>query len=462
MDSYYVSDINPVEGAVPAATPGDGAPVAGASSGASEGALTVTQVLKKLEGKLKTFSATVIGEVSEFSDKPGYKAVYFTISDDSAALPCLMWKNDFSQCDVELRKGLLVEVSGYFSLYVAKGRMNFTVKRMRLAGEGDLRLKVAQLARKLQAEGLMDPERKKAIPRLPQRIGVVTSPRGKAIQDVLRTLRRRYPLATVVVAGIPVEGAVAPAEICRGLTLLDSQDCDVILLVRGGGSYEDLMPFNDEQVARTVHACRTPVITGIGHEPDTTIADMVSDRRASTPTAAAEAATEGADHLSSDLEAYGQRLGMALSRRLETAQLQVERWASRGIFQDAAGLFEGYRQDLDLTAQRLHHAIPDALNRDRARIALMAQSLKQDARSLLVPFEKGMQLSAAQLEALSPLAVLARGYSITWNQEGRVVSRTEQVEVGQAARIRVSDGEIDVRVEAIRPEQSEETQGGDR
>ena len=226
MDNYYIGDIKQATGtATSAAT----------SAATSEDALTVTQVLKKLEGKLKTFSATVIGEVSEFSDKPGYKAVYFTISDDSAALPCLMCKSDFAQCDVELRKGLLVEVSGYFSLYVAKGRMNFTVKRMRLAGEGDLRLKVAQLARKLQAEGLMAPEEKKAVPRLPQRIGVVTSPRGKAIQDVLRTLRRRYPLATVVVAGIPVEGAVAPAEICRGLTLLDSQSCDVILLVRGGG-----------------------------------------------------------------------------------------------------------------------------------------------------------------------------------------------------------------------------------
>ena len=219
------------------------------------------------------------------------------------------------------------------------------------------------------------------------------------------------------------------------------------------------MPFNDEQVARTIHACRTPVITGIGHEPDTTIADMVSDLRASTPTAAAEAATEGADHLASDLESYGQRLSMALSRRLETASLQVERWASRGIFRDAAGLFEGYRQDLDLTSQRLHHAIPDALNRDRARIDLLAQSLKQEARSLLVPFEKSMQLSAAGLEALSPLAVLSRGYSITWNQEGRAVSHTGQVQVGQQARIRVSDGEIDVRVEAIHPE---ETQGGDQ
>jgi len=175
--------------------------------------------------------------------------------------------------------------------------LQFVVRQLEPAGEGRLRMQVAELARRLEAEGLMSPERKRRIPSHPSRIAVVTSPRGKAVHDVLRTLRRRYPLAEVLVAGVAVEGDGAPSEIVEGLRVAAAAQPDVVLLVRGGGSYEDLMPFNAESVARAVVASPVPVVTGIGHEPDTSIADMVADLRASTPTAAAESVAPSVEEL---------------------------------------------------------------------------------------------------------------------------------------------------------------------
>ena len=231
-------------------------------------------------------TVTIVGEVSEVSIKAGYKAVYFTVKDDRSSLPCMMWMNRYHATGIVLNVGSLVEMTGRFTLYAAKGRMNFDAFTLRLAGEGNLRLQVANLARKLEAEGLMSAERKRPIPKYPEAIGLVTSPRGAAVHDVLRTLRRRYPAATVRLAGVPVEGRDAPQLSSPGPGCRRPSDAEVMLLVRGGGSFEDLMTFNDEMLARAVAACPVPVVTGIGHEPDTSIADMVADFRASTPTAA--------------------------------------------------------------------------------------------------------------------------------------------------------------------------------
>ena len=251
-------------------------------------ALSVSEAMGFAKGALESRTLVVEGEVSEFNDKPGYKAAYFTIADASSPMSCMMWRNRYLASGVELRVGEKVRVTGRFTVYVPKGRMQFEVFSLAPAGEGDLRQRVDRLARKLEAQGLMDPARKRPIPRFCQRVAVVTSPRGKAVHDVMRTLRRRNPLVELLVCGVAVEGADAPAHIIEGLRVAAQARPDAILLVRGGGSYEDLMPFNDEQLARAVAACPVPVVTGIGHEPDTTICDMVGDLRCSTPTAAAE------------------------------------------------------------------------------------------------------------------------------------------------------------------------------
>ncbi|MGN0035432.1 MAG: exodeoxyribonuclease VII large subunit, partial [Coriobacteriales bacterium] len=319
--------------------------------------LTVTQALTVAKRSLKAITVTVAGEVSEVSDKPGYKAVYFTLRDEGSAMPCLMWHNLYEGCGVRLSQGMLVEATGTFDVYTAKGRMNFSARRLRLAGEGDLRMRVAALARKLQREGLMDVSRKRPLPALPSRVAVVTSPRGKAVHDCLRTLRRRYPLAEVYVCGVPVEGDAAPAALVEGLACAERSGAEVILLVRGGGSYEDLMPFNDERLARAIAACGVPVVTGIGHEPDNSIADMVADRRCSTPTAAAEAVVPSRDELASQLDRQGARLAKGLRRNVERQSFTLERLASQPLFRDPSYLFGDGWVTLDLLSDRLSRAL---------------------------------------------------------------------------------------------------------
>ena len=238
----------------------------------------VTEAIARMNGYLSGFPLVILGEVSEVNAKRGYSAVYFTIKDQKSSLPCMMWNTIYERTS-GLRVGMKIEVAGQFDIYAPKGRMSFKASSFKIAGEGNLRQKVDALARALRSEGLMDDARKRPVPRFPEKVCVVTSPRGDAVRDVLRTLRRRFPLATVSVAGVPVEGKTAAEGMVRALAACALEGCDVILLVRGGGSFEDLMPFNDEALARAVAASPVPVVTGIGHEPDTTIAPPRPRRR---------------------------------------------------------------------------------------------------------------------------------------------------------------------------------------
>ena len=253
--------------------------------------LSVSQAVEIAAGALDAIpQLSVLGEVTGFrgpNARSGH--CYFQIKDDSAAVDCIIWKGAYLKRTFDLRDGMQVSFKGSFNLYKATGRMSFVARSFSLAGEGLLRQQVAQLAEKLRREGLMDEARKRRIPVFCSRVAVVTSLSGAVIDDVKRTLRRRNPLVELVCVGAKVQGEGAPTELIEGLrraaSITPAPDC--ILLVRGGGSFEDLMTFNDEELARAVAACPVPVVTGIGHEPDTSICDMVSDRRASTPTAAA-------------------------------------------------------------------------------------------------------------------------------------------------------------------------------
>jgi exodeoxyribonuclease VII large subunit len=426
--------------------------------------LSVSQALALAKDSLEQISATIVGEVSELSDKPGYKAVYFTLTDEAAALSCLMWRNNYQRTGVELRQGMLVEVSGVFSVYAAKGRMNFDVKALRLAGEGELRLKVAALARKLEAQGLMDPLRKRPLPLFPAKVALVTSPRGKAVHDVLRTLRRRYPLAEVLIAGVPVEGNGAAASIIEGLTVAQASGAEVILLVRGGGSYEDLMPFNDEALAQAIAASTLPVVTGIGHEPDNSIADMVADFRASTPTAAAERIVPNQEDLASTLTHRESSLRRSLTMILTQARTTLAWLCGRTLFTDPSVLLRDYELALDGSTERLRQSLPRKLLRDsqlvdtmRARLALLGSNL---LRSPTAAFE----LNAARLDGLSPLAVLARGYSIAYDGRGHVIDSVDAVDLHQQLRVRLADGSLICAVEEkchedLAPRQKEEQHG---
>jgi exodeoxyribonuclease VII large subunit len=334
--------------------------------------------------------------------------------------------------------------------------MQFQVKSLALAGEGVLRMQVAALARKLEAEGLMRADRKRPLPAYPQRIAVVTSPRGKAIHDVIRTLRRRYPLAELLVAGVAVEGAGAADEIVEGLQVVAEGNPDVVLLVRGGGSYEDLMPFNAEEVARAVVGCLAPVVTGIGHEPDTSIADMVSDLRASTPTAAAEAVAPSVEEISRRIEKDSHRLGSALQSTLRHSAHKVGAIAGRPLFTEPEAVLGPAAQRIDMLAQSLHGALPGRLQRDQDRLGFARLSLLSLGPRLARPSAEHVRLSSARLDDLSPLKVLGRGYSMTTMSDGRtVVSSTDDVTEGDSIGVRVKDGTIGCRVESVEKEEAD-------
>ena len=415
-----------------------------------ERSLSVTEAMTLARGALESVRVRVIGEVSELSDKPGYKAAYFTIADSGASMSCLMWRDAYAASGLMLRCGMLVELSGQFSAYLPKGRMQFTVRTLALAGEGMLRMQVADLARRLEAEGLMRADRKRPLPRYPERIALVTSPRGKAVHDVLLTLRRRYPMARVLVAGVPVEGDGAERAIVEGIRCASEADPDVVLLVRGGGSYEDLMPFNSEAVARAVATCPVPVVTGIGHEPDTCIADMVADLRASTPTAAAESVAPSVLELARLLRKERAALGRALQQTVTAAAHRVTRVAERPAFSDPHVVLGPAHQALDLAAMRLERAIPTRLERDASTAKHLGARLRILGGRMTERSSARVGLSAARLQDLSPLAILARGYSATFAADGRtVVSRVAQASTGDRLYVRVADGRFHCTVDLI-------------
>lgn len=434
-------------------------------------ALSVSAAIRLVKEELDALPLCIEGEVSQVSNKPGYKAVYFTIKDKSSALPCMMWVNRYAQANVELKVGALVRVTGKLSIYAAKGTMNFEVSSLKLAGEGDIRLKIAQLAEKLTKEGLTDVRRKRAVPALPERIGLVTSPRGAAVHDVLRTLRRRYPFAQVLLAGVPVEGADAPRYLVTGMKTVIDAGAELVLVVRGGGSFEDLMPFNDERLARTIAACPVPVVTGIGHEPDTTIADLVADLRCSTPTAAAEAVSPEDGYLDGMLAQSADKMKSCVERKLHLEALRLDGQARRPLFRDSQALLSQEWMGLDYSAERLSRAIPMNIMRDKSSLDAAQASLRKLSTTLVaadkqrvadtsqragkaiaVNFDRfGAQLSlaAAQVNSLSPLAVLGRGYSIVFDGQGSVVHDANAVCVGDDVRVRLGKGSLSCKVNAV-------------
>lgn len=432
-------------------------------------ALSVSDAMYLAKGALEGIRIRVVGEVSECTSKPGYKAVYFSLKDAAAVMPCLMWRDAYDASGVTLRDGQLVEVAGYFTTYAAKGRLQFQVREVALAGEGVLRMKVAALARALEAEGLMREDRKRALPPFPSRIAVVTSPRGKAVHDIVRTLRRRYPVAELLIAGVQVEGEAAPAEIVRGLLAAGACGADVVILGRGGGSYEDLMPFNDEAVARAIASCPVPVVTGIGHEPDTSIADMVADLRASTPTAAAEAVAPNVGEIRARLDSQRRLLGRALSHMVAASTHRVRLLAQRPIFCDPTVLIAGRLQAVDMLAETLNRALPALIQRQERIVEQSARSLgrlgphvldthslrlerAQDrlgaaGRDVLEGAEREIAVAAARLHDLSPLAILARGYAVCYEEGGAVLRSADGVREGDRVRVRLNAGQLGCVVE---------------
>ncbi len=367
----------------------------------------------------------VTGEVSNFS-RPASGHLYFTLKDGGAALRCVMWRSTVQRQGFIPRDGEAIDVHGSISIYEAGGQYQLYADLFRQAGEGALYAEFLRLKALLEAEGLFAPERKRAIPARPRRIGIVTSPTGAALQDMLNTLRRRYPLVEVVLAPTPVQGDEAPPGIIAALKdIARIAHPDVIILARGGGSIEDLWAFNDERVARAIAASPIPVITGVGHETDFTIADFVSDLRAPTPTAAAELATPSQVDLRLDLVELSGRL----TRSLQSYTSQL-RWTYR-----------------ELQAQLERNSPLVQIQSDSQRVDELERRLSTSLAHQMLLMRSQLTGMIQRLAALNPRSVLERGYAIVTNRAGEAISHVTQVSGGEALRVQVSDGDFGVRVE---------------
>ena len=367
---------------------------------------------------------SVSGEISNFTRaRSGH--LYFTLKDDSAQVRCVMWKSAAARLVFDPRDGDAVVANGRISVYEAGGAYQLYAERLTPAGRGDLAQAFELLKQRLAAEGLFDPAHKKPIPQFPEKIGIVTSANAAALRDILNVLRRRYPLVRVLVAPTLVQGAEAPAQIVRALRWLDGRDdVDTIIVSRGGGSIEDLWAFNDEQVARAIHAARHPVIAGVGHEIDTTIADYVADLRAPTPSAAAELAVPDMGELRLGIGGLRQLLESGLAMELRERQTRVTDLARTLALLGPAGRLDGLRQRLDGFSLRLEAAIDRGLERRAGSVALL----------------KG------RMAGVSPLATLARGYAIVRSEQGRVIRGSDEVAGGQALTVQVHRGRFGVTV----------------
>jgi exodeoxyribonuclease VII large subunit len=368
----------------------------------------------------------VTGEVSNFS-KPASGHIYFTLKDSSASLRCVMWRNTVLRQSFLPRDGEAIDVHGSISVYEAGGQYQLYADVFRQAGEGAMFQEFLRLKAKLEDEGLFAAERKKPIPPRPKRIGIVTSATGAALQDMLNTLRRRYPLVEVVLAATPVQGDEAPPKIITALQDVARQaHPDVILLARGGGSIEDLWAFNDEGVARAIAASPIPIITGVGHETDFTIADFVADLRAPTPTAAAELAVPDQADLRLELAELGQRL----NRSIQGFASEL-RWAFNTIYNQLERNSPLVQiQSASQRVDELDHLLGATTNH-------MLQLMSTHLRGL-----------SQHLAALNPSAVLERGFAIVTNQAGETIARVGQVSAGEPLNVQVSDGDFGVHVDS--------------
>ncbi len=367
---------------------------------------------------LQEIKLSVLGEVSELTDSRGYRAVYFSLKDERSVLPCLMWRNIYDYQDIELKEGMLVELSGKFSLYAPKGRFNFSATSIKLAGEGVLREKVERLKRKLASEGLFDDENKSHLPDLPERIGLITSESGAVVHDVLRTLRRHNACIEVVFYGTSVEGSSAALSITEALRALDNEDLDAILLVRGGGSYEDLMVFNDENLVRAIYDMKTPVISGVGHEPDVTLVDCVADVRASTPTAAAEMIVQAREDFADRFRALEASLHLCMEQSILTFSLELKNLEAKVTRACPSTRLDNYLIQLDFASRRMIRVADQIIESKRASLASCE----------------------LRLDDLSPLSIIKRGYAYLRDERGSVL-RGGAVDVGSRIEV-VTSSEI--------------------
>jgi exodeoxyribonuclease VII large subunit len=431
-------------------------------------ALTVSELTDRIQGVLETefLDVWVEGEVSNLKlATSGHW--YFSLKDERAQLAAVVWRNDARLVRFRPKDGMKVLARGQLRVYPPRGAYQLTVQVLEPLGKGSLQQAFEELKQKLEREGLFAPARKRALPMLPRRIGVVTSPSGAVLRDILRVLRSRFANLEVLVYPAPVQGEGAAAEIAQGIRALNRLGgLDVILLARGGGSLEDLWAFNEEGVARAIAASRIPTISAVGHETDFTISDFVADLRAATPSAAAERVVQAKEQLQARVKALDERRDASLRLRLTRLRARMQAAAAHRVFAAEQGRLRILAQRTDELGRRSETGLLRAVERARAHARRLGERLEafrlerqltarrerldRQRDRLAVLFRAGTERRrarlgrlAASLDGLSPLAVLARGYALVWDEaKGRLVRDAAEVATGEALRIRLHKGAL--------------------
>ena len=393
--------------------------------------LSVTELNERIKGLLDRdpllSEVCVRGELSNYKIYPSGHH-YFTLKDSESSLRCVMFRTQASKLRFRPESGMGVTAYGRVTVYPRDGAYQLYCTQLMPEGMGDLQVAYEQLKARLEAEGLFDPAHKKPLPLFPQKIAIVTSSAGAAVHDMMRILGRRWPMSKLLVLPVRVQGAEAPAEIAGAIRYANEfKVADLIITGRGGGSIEDLWAFNDERVARAIFASEIPVISAVGHEPDVTISDYVADRRASTPSNAAEIAVPDQNEIREVLAGYALRADQSERKRLEALRERLRALEDKRVLNDPSAALEMRRQDLDHRLQRL-------LSAEERIVSARRQSFVR---------------LAASLDAMSPLRVLRRGYAVATDDRGALVRSAAALSAGDRVKLRFTDGAADCRVETV-------------
>ena len=403
---------------------------------------SITQINAYIQGKMNEdpmlAQVAVRGEISNYKLYPSGHH-YFTLKDEQSALKCVMFKGNAMSLRFRPASGMKVIALGRISVYPRDGQYQLYVSSMAMDGIGDLYAAFEALKKKLSQQGLFDPAKKKPIPKYPQTIGVVTSSAGAAVHDILRILRRRYPLCSVRLLPVRVQGAEAPEEIASAIRYANAHNlADLLIVGRGGGSIEDLWAFNDERVAYAIYESHIPIISAVGHEPDVTIADYVADLRAATPSNGAELAVPDREALAQNLDAFSAAMTGALNRQLRLASQRLEGLAASPALRSPTGYLDRREKDLGLLKEKL----------------LAAQNRE------LSKAQQKYVANVAKLDAMSPLKVLSRGYAMAQKETGELIRSVKQTTTGESIVVSLADGKLNASILSIK-EASHESENQD-
>ena len=394
----------------------------------AQNVLSITQLNEYIRGRMDAdpllAQVAVRGEISNYKLYPSGHH-YFTLKDETSALKCVLFKGNAMRLRFRPENGMKIIAMGKVSVFPRDGAYQLYCSALAMDGVGDLYAAFEQLKQKLAAQGLFDPAHKKPLPKFPGTIGIVTSSAGAAVHDMLRILRKRYPLSQVRLLPVRVQGAEAPGEIAAAIRYANRfQLADLLIVGRGGGSIEDLWAFNDERVAYAIYESEIPVISAVGHEPDVTISDYVADLRAATPSNAAELAVPDQDALRQSLDAMAAAMATSFGRQLKAARQHLTVLSQSPALQSPTGYIEQREKSLELLKNRL--------------ISAQNRNITQKNQRYIAAVSK--------LDAMSPLKVLTRGYSMAQMETGTVIRSVSQVELGERIRISLSDGNLSATV----------------